>query len=120
MKILSGLLSALLITLLIFAFLLYCAFAGLYSEDTVVKTLKSPNNTYVANIINSDQGALGGNTDVEISKTEKFNIIIGNFSRIPKRVYSGKYEEYKAMDISWKNETTLVINGKEFDMNQLY
>lgn len=120
LKILSGILSVLIITLLIFALLLYSPFAELYPNDTVVKTLESPNNTYIANIIKSDQGALGGNTDVEISKTERFNVIIGNFSRIPKIVYYGKYEEYKGMDISWKNETTLVINGKEFDMNRFY
>lgn len=120
LTILSGSLSALFIALLVFSLLLKSAFGDL-SSDTVVKTLKSSNNTYLAQIINSDQGALGGNTNVEISKTdESLNVIIGKFSKLPKRVYSGKYEEYKDMDIFWKDENTLVINGKEFDMNRLY
>lgn len=119
LKILSGLLSAALMTLLIFGLLLSDVFGKLW-DDTIVEAIESPNNTYTASIIKSDQGALGGDTNVEISKTESLNVIIGNFTRIPKRVYSGKYEEYKGMDISWKNETTLVINEKEFDMNRFY
>jgi len=119
LKILSVISSTLLIVLFMFALLLYNIFGNL-SSDTVVKTLKSPNNTYLAKIIKSDQGMLGGNTDVEILNTENLNVIIGNFSRIPKQVYSGEYEEYKDMDIFWKNETTLVINGKEFYMDRFY
>ena len=72
-------------------------------ENTVVQTPESPDGEYVAQVIRSDQGALGGDTLVEVYPKEK--------PRQKQRVYVGEWGEYTAMEICWKTDTCLVING---------
>jgi len=103
----------------LFIFLSFFKFSfGNFWCNTIVKTLKSPGNTYIAEIIDSDQGMLGGNTIIEVKRIDKnLNIFIGEFIKLPKRVYSGEYQEYINMSISWKDENTLVISGVEYNIN---
>ena len=104
---LSACLVVLLCLLLPF-FLFLQALDGM-TENTVVMTLVSPQGTYTAKVINSDQGAMGGNTLVEVYKG-------GLFGREKKvdRVYTGPWGEYETMEIYWKNDHCLVINSVEY------
>lgn len=40
-------------------------------QETITKTVPSPNNTYTAIVTKSDQGALGLNTFVDVEYTKK-------------------------------------------------
>jgi hypothetical protein len=35
----------------------------------------------------------------------------------PKQLYLGEWGEYETMDIYWKNDDCLVINGKEYGVD---
>lgn len=87
---------------------------GSFGQNTVVETLPSPGGTYYAEVIDSDQGALGGDTIVNVYENFEFNAVIFKITKTPKGIYSGEWGEYKSMKIHWKDEKTLVINSVEY------
>lgn len=76
-----------------------------FGQKTVVQTIPSPDGTYEARVIDDDQGALGGSTIVEVDQ---------NGWAKPKQIYTGPWGIFETMEIYWKDEDTLVINGKEY------
>lgn len=113
LKITCLVLSALM--LLPIGFLSFMALAfGDLGENIVVQTVKSPNGAYYAEVINSDQGALGGDTLVDVTENKKFDALIFTISKKSKRVYHGEWGEFEDMEIYWKNENCLVINSVEY------
>lgn len=91
-------------------------FSGNFSVNTVVETIESPNGDYYAEIVDSDQGALGGSTVVYIQKSASLNLLILEISETPERIYMGEWGEYETMDMEWKNENTLLINSTEYNI----
>lgn len=95
-------------------FLLF-VFAAIFSEfgrNTVVKTSFSPHDYHLAQVIESDQGALGGNTLVTVEHRERDLFgLAGRFVKNPVRVYLGEWGEADDMSIYWTDEYTLCING---------
>lgn len=89
-------------------------FFGNFSVNTVVDTIDSPNGEYYAEVVDSDQGALGGNTVVYIKKTDRINLLIAVIEKSPERVYVGDWREYETMNIDWKDDDTLTINSDEY------
>lgn len=83
-------------------------FFGSIGEDTVIQTLPSPDGTGYAEVIESDQGALGGDTVVRVYKS---NTLFKGRGEI---VYRGEWREYEDMEIFWKDDGTLVINDVEY------
>jgi len=82
-------------------------------QNTVVKTVDSPNGTYYAQVIDSDQGALGRDTLVDVYEHKKLNAILFTIQKKPQRVYTGDWRDYENMQIYWRNDYCLVINGSE-------
>ena len=82
----------------------------------MVKTVESPAGAYCAQVIDSDQGAMGGNTHVEVTEKSRLDLILFRIEKEPERVYSGEYGEYETMEIYWKDDACLVINGVEYEM----
>ena len=69
-------------------------------------------------MINSDQGALGGDTLVNVTNQAKtIPLLIGEFSKVPVRVYTGEWGEFESMKIYWKDDKTLIIDGRSYNMN---
>lgn len=92
---------------------------GGFGSKTLLKSVPSPQNTYVAEVIYYDQGALGGDALVEVqNKSRTFHVLIGTFSKSPVRVYSAKLNEIELSQIKWKDEHTLVIDGKEYPASE--
>ena len=106
-RILSYLLTGMFVLLVLAmpVILVSCSLGDL-TENTVVQTLESLDGTYVAQVISSDQGAMGGSTLVEVYPEGK--------PRQKQRVYMGQWGEHCALDIYWKTDTCLVINGVEY------
>lgn len=100
-------LPATIISLLIFTF-------GLIGQTTVMKTLHSPDGTYYAAVLNVDQGALGGDTVVNVHKNCDIDLPVLRISKKPKRVYLGEWGEFNDMNIYWKDEHCLVIYSTEY------
>ncbi len=83
-------------------------------EITVVEKIPSDDGRYIAVVKSSDEGALGGNTFVEVKdESVCINFIAFEVEKKAVRVYSGEYGEWKKIEICWKNNV-LFIDGKEF------
>ncbi len=94
------------------------AFASLMAdigEITVVNTISSDDGRYIAEVKSSDQGALGGSTFVDV-KDRSFHIdlVVFEIEKKPTRVYSGAYESWKKIEIGWKDDNVLLVNGREY------
>lgn len=86
---------------------------GNIGQNTVVQVVESPNGAYYAEVIDSDQGALGGDTLVEIYENTEINLLVFRVFKNPQRVYHGEWGEFEDMDIYWKDDQCLVINSVE-------
>lgn len=91
---------------------------GDFSKKTVVKSEMSPNSIYLAEIIDNDQGALGGMTYVTVTRLNRdLNILIGMLKKRRTVIYSGEWVDFKGMTLKWKTDETLYINEKEYKIN---
>lgn len=117
LKITSAILSILLILCLL-SFTYFDFIFQDFGKVETVKTVTSPENKYTAEVIAVDQGALGGATLVKVrSNSKSVDLLFCSISKQPVRVYSGRWGEFESMKISWKDENTLLINGREYYMN---
>lgn len=108
-KFLNVLLSVLLV--------LPLSFISLFSSlghTTVRETVTAPNGRYYIEVVDSDQGALGGDTLVNVHKGRKLNLLVLSFEKTPETVYVGNWKE--PVYISWKNDSCLVVNGTEYSI----
>ena len=85
-------------------------------QNTVVKTVESPSGRYYAQVIDSDQGALGGNTIVNVHKKSTVNLILLQIEKEPQQVYFGEWGEFENMNIYWKDDSCIVINSVKYKM----
>lgn len=113
LKIIMCVLSAILILPVGFLGFISLIFGNI-GQSTVVQAVESPNSVYYAEVIDSDQGALGGDTLVEVYENTEINLLIFKIFKKPQRVYHGEWGEFKDMDIYWKDDRCLVINSVEY------
>lgn len=98
---------------------------GEFGKTSVVKQVSSPDQNYVAEVLDIDEGALGGNTRVNIKKIRQHNqgkeisVLLGKLVPIPNEVnvYEGPWGEFEDMVIEWKDNHTLLIDGKEYTVD---
>jgi hypothetical protein len=115
-KIGLGIFYSFLLILILFIFFLLAMFHD-FAKNTVVKSENSPNSLYIAEIIDNDQGALGGNTLVKITRLNKnLNILLGKIEKNPIIVYSGEWGEFNKMSIMWETDEILYINEKKYEI----
>lgn len=93
-------------------------FFGDFSVNTVVKTVDSPDGEYFAEIVDYDKGAFGGDTLVYVKKADSLNLFILKIEKNSELIYMGEWKEYETMDIHWKDKNCLIINSKEYSINQ--
>lgn len=87
---------------------------GDFGENTVVQKIESPNGVYFAEVIDSDQGALGGDTLVDVYENKEINALVFKISKKRQRIYRGEWGEFENMTVYWKNENCLVIDSVEY------
>lgn len=104
------------ICLVALVFSLFVVSSSYLFTRSLEKHIVSPDRTYYAEVVNVDQGALGGDTVVYVHRSRGINLFFLSFNRIPQKVYSGEWGEYKTMQIEWKNESCLVIDSKEYNI----
>lgn len=88
---------------------------GSFGQNTVVKTIESPSGEYYAQVIDSDQGALGGSTFVDVYKSD-VSLILFKLEKKSQRVYFGTWGEFENMQIHWKDNNRLIINSVEYEI----
>lgn len=114
LKVISFTLSALMIVGLVYIGFLGFIFAD-FGVDTIVKSADSPSGKYRAEVISSDQGALGGDTIVRVSSNKDLiNLLVFRVYKKPQIVYFGDWLEYEGMSICWENDERLIINSKAY------
>lgn len=116
-KIISWVLSAILILPVGYFGFIFLIFGNI-GQNTVVQSVESPNGAYYAEVIDSDQGALGGDTLVDVYENTEINLLIFKVFKDPQRVYHGEWGEFENMDIYWKDDRCLVINSIEYNIEQ--
>lgn len=89
---------------------------GNIGQNTVVQTVESPNGKYSAQVIDSDQGALGGDTFVDVYQECGVDMLLFKVEKKPQRVYFGEWGEFENMQIHWKTDNCLVINSVEYEI----
>lgn len=104
--------ASLMLPMVLICFLLLVA--GSTQVNTVVQTVDSPSGVCYAEVISSDQGAMGGDTVVNVHTGKEIDLGFVQIHKKHQRVYLGKQDEYKTMDIQWKNDNCLLIDGKEY------
>lgn len=85
-------------------------------QNTVVKTVESPSGRYYAQVIDSDQGALGGDTIVNVHEKSVINLLLLQIEKKPQQVYFGDWGAFKNMKIYWKNDHCIVVNSVEHEI----
>ncbi len=113
LKLISGILVALMLLPLVFINFIAHVF-GDFGANTVVRTVPSPDGGYYAEVIDSDQGAHGGDTLVYVYDSHKIDTRIFEATKTPQRVYVGEWRAYEAMSIYWEDDNTLIINGERY------
>lgn len=109
------LLSALML-LPISAFGLGALLFGNAPQSTVVRTLPSPDGRYRAEVIESDQGALGGDSFVDVYENGEIHLLLFKIEKKPQRVWSGGWSESEDMLICWKDDDSLLINSTLYEI----
>ena len=89
---------------------------GNFGQNTVVQTVASPSGEYYAQVIDSDQGALGGDTLVDVYQDRGVNLFLFKIQKKPQLVYVGNWGEFENMQIHWKDDHCLVINSVEYEI----
>lgn len=71
---------------------------------------------YYAQVIASNQGALGGDTLVDVYQNSgvNINLLFLKIYKKPQRVYIGEWGEFENMEIHWQSESCLVIDDEEY------
>lgn len=113
-KIIGLVISALMIPLIGFVASVWLVFGSAKAYTTVIQTVESPDGEYYAEVVDSDQGALGGDTIVYVYENREIDMFIFRIFKKPRRVYDGKWKEYENMRIYWKEDNRLVINSTEY------
>ncbi len=83
-----------------------------FGSYRVVDTYYSPDGKYYAQVIDSDQGALGGDTVVEVYKSGEINLGFFKIVKGPRMVYFGQWREYEHLLIYWREDNSLVVQGR--------
>ena len=82
-----------------------------FGHTEVVITEPSPNALYIAEVISSDQGALGGNTTITIRRQNRdINLLIGSFQQNPTAVSGGRFGDYRFMTLDWACDKILYVD----------
>ena len=101
-------------------FILFFSFVmlifGIMGQNTVIKNIDSPSGNLYVQIVDSDQGALGGGTIVNVYEKREIDVVVFKLKDKPQRVYLGEWREYENMQISWKDDECLIINSVEYEI----
>ena len=101
--------ALLLIPLLLLAF--GSLFFGGIGQRKVVRQVPSPDGSLLAEIVEADQGALGGATLVELCPRGwdgKWGV------RLSRQIWFGPWGEHNNLELRWKDAGCLVIQGRDY------
>lgn len=98
------------------ASLLHVVFSD-FGLTEVVRSEASPDGTYTANVINVDQGALGGDSVVRVQRVRLFGVPLDDVVCLDRRVWLGDWGTTHLIGMHWVDDNTLMIQGEEHDFH---
>ena len=107
----SGIISGLMI-LPVLAICFFSVLFGNFGEDILLKSKLSPDGKYIAEAIYSDQGALGGDGVIEVSKAAELDLGILIIEGRQKNVYIGEFWDGSNIAMQWQDNNSLIVEGK--------
>ncbi len=115
-KAFSAIVSVLLAVVILGSYIIFDLFLPRAFSRDVQRTIESTKGTYVAEIILAkDNPFAGESTVVEVSMVEpKTRAFLGRYDYKPIEIYSGEDYEIETIIIEWKDDSTLLIGGKEY------
>ncbi len=93
--------------------LIFLAFLGDFGVQEITQELYSPDSTYYAWVLRTDEGAMGGDTYVYVRNIKRDkNILIGT---LKSRDISIKYGNWSQVySLEWEDNETLLVDGERF------
>ena len=89
-----------------------------FGSENIIQTYESPSGKYYADLIDDDQGALGGATDVYIyDKDSEIDFLVFKAKKKPQEIYVGRWGEFENAKIEWKDDNCIIINSKEYNVD---
>ena len=120
LQIITGIFTGALAPMLVFWSLASLLLGGL-GQNTVVASYDSPTGAYIAELVDSNQGALGGDTLVRIHKKKgAIDVFIGQFSKPYVTFRIGPWGEFKTTEMQWRDQSTLLIDGVPYHADQYF
>ena len=109
---LAAVVPSIILLLPLLFFMVLLPFASTIGYRAVMRSATSPERNYRAEIIDVNEGALGGATIVEVYDLRKqFDGILFLFQKEPQVVYYGDWGNFETMKLKWESEQVLLING---------
>lgn len=81
---------------------------------SVVYSKESPDGKYIAEIVDDDQGALGGSTIVRVTRKESISFGVGNIHKDPTVITVRRWGMWDDIEFEWVDEDTLLVDGTEY------
>lgn len=105
-------------TLMSWPIILWCFIALIFGsivQNTVIQSAESPNRAYYAEVIYSNQGALGDDIFINVYENKGIDIFIFKILKKPQSFYESDLGEFGNIEeIYWKDDNCLVINSAEY------
>ena len=90
---------------------------GDFGRVWIERTAYSPSGNYYAQVVVDDQGALGGNTYVDVYEDKGMDTFYFTICDEPERIYWGDWSDHLNIDLAWESEEILVINSVEYPVS---
>ena len=108
--------AGLLLSMALICFVLFVA--GKTQNYVVLDTVDSPGGVHYAQIIDNNQGEKGGNKMVQVYPGKDIETPIFYIKKKPIIIYDEDYKANEAdevtVDLQWKADRKLIINGKDY------
>lgn len=89
---------------------------GSVGEETVIRTESSPDGKYCAEVVDSDQGAMGGATRVTVRESGELDAGIIRVYKKPRTVWSGGWGEGDGLELRWEDEHHLAVKSRVYEI----
>ncbi|MBP3602613.1 MAG: hypothetical protein J6J79_00530 [Lachnospiraceae bacterium] len=106
--------TTLVVGAVVWLFLFMSLFFGNIADAKVMYSRESPEGKYIAEVIDDDQGALGGYTIVQVKRKESFSFFLGRIYKDPVFLCRKGWGKWDKIEFEWVDEDTLLIDGTEY------
>ncbi len=93
----------------------FMVFGMMIGYTEIVDTVYSPGGVYRAELLDINDGALGGDTVVKVyDERGSLDLGVCRLEKKPQIAYMGPWGAFKDMELKWDSDECLRINGKDY------